>query len=199
MSLIVSRHDYPVDVDRDRVYEELTEMVIHESNGRARGLVPISWLSAVEVKDCKKDAEEFLKTYSRNTPGNFAVRYRKWDDQNPSKAFLVLKKHREKASQKLLRLQGEVYVSTLKSKSITCKKCGSQLNIKAMVECHSDNNPNRCPVCYNELRSERMLDAIQKAACEVKALDVLILKEERRMAEHHSEIRWLVEVWFPSS
>lgn len=122
---------------------------------------------------------------------------------------IVIYKHREdiitkkieKKEEKLKKLFEQLtgywddnLLSKKKSKTVSCPKCGSVLNIKYLTK--KNKATHNCPLCKEELLSKGVMDRIRKFNRDIRKLDDEIEeeKEKVRNSQTEYELRWLVKV-----
>lgn len=177
---------YPIKINKNKVQEEWNNRATYDGDGY--GLPsPIVWNENKHFKNydaARKWIEDNDRVY-----GQIAVTF---DSPVELKESTKLKELREKHKE-ANRLYNEAnnklcYTpETVKSKLLTCKKCGSKLAVGYLTS-------NRCPVCKEDLRSPSMLKQIGSKKVKMTALAEQIRKEEAILeAKAKKETKWLVK------
>lgn len=186
-------HNFPENVDKDSVYENLNTIVMRDTWREGGSLSNIRWYDTPPL-DSIEDAKDFIAANDRNWYDNLAVRYHDFDETHPSKTYLTLLDRRQKAVARHTKLSHAIYAESLQSAYISCKHCGSKLNRMYLLNPWSETRPNCCPVCHEDLRPETTLANIQKTKNAIAAIDAKILVEKRRLAKRFGKIMWLVKI-----
>lgn len=191
MSHNIQHYDYPENVDRKKVFADLNNYVRHEAWQEGGHLNEIRWLDAKPLLN-RDDAENFIDKHDRGWYDCLAVRYLEIDRHNPTRAYTELLDRRRKAYGRFTTLNGEVYISTISSAYVGCKRCGSKMNRVAMLK--GKTEANRCPVCGADLRPASKLERIENARKAIGEIDQKLAEEELRMAKRNGTVRWLVKI-----
>lgn len=144
------------------------------------------------VFETRSDAERYLKQFHGHLK-DVAVIYKHWEDNVTEE----IEKKEEKLRKLFEQLTGywdDNLLSKKKSKTVSCPKCGSVLNIKYLTE--KNKAAHICPLCDEELLSKRVMDRIRKFNRDIRKLDDEIEeeKEKVRNSQTEYELRWLVKV-----
>lgn len=190
MSHNIHHFDYPADVSKDEVFQQLNNFVRCEDWGEGGHLHPIRWLSEPPL-DSRYDAEQYIEKNDKGWYDCLAVRYREPKPGMQSKAYLDLQQRFRKADMRYREMNQEVYATTITSAFIGCKNCGSKLSRKHLLSC---NRGNYCPVCNADLRPASTLEKIRKAHASMLEIGKKMDMEKCRMARRNGEVRWLVKI-----
>lgn len=119
--------------------------------------------------------------------------YKHWEDS----ATEEIEKKEEKLKKLFEQLTGywdDNLLSKRKSKTVSCPKCGSVLNIKYLTK--NDKATHNCPLCNEELLSKRVMDRVRKFNRDIRKLDDEIEEEKEKVRNSQTkyELRWLVKV-----
>lgn len=85
----IQHYDYPENVDRKKVFADLSNYVRHEAWQEGGHLNEIRWLDAKPLPS-RDDAEEFLNKHDKGWYDCLAVRYLEADRHNPTRAYIAL-------------------------------------------------------------------------------------------------------------
>lgn len=195
MSHNINYFDYPENVDKNKVINELETYVSHEAWQEGGHLGHIRWIPG-PVCESRDDAVKYIEAHDKGWYDCLAVRYLEPDFQKKSKAYIELQQRYKKAYDRYSTLNEEEYASTVKSAFIGCKTCGSKLSRKHILERRHGAYSNFCPVCGADLRSPTMQDRIKKAREAMCEIQKKLEQEERHMAKRNGDIRWLVKIEF---
>lgn len=189
----ICHYDFPENVDKDSVYENLNTIVMRDTWREGGSLSNIRWYDTPPL-DSIEDAKNFIAANDRNWYDNLAVRYHDFDETHTSKTYLTLLDRRQKAVARHTKLSQAIYAESLQSAYISCKHCGSKLNRMYLLNPRNGTQQNCCPVCHEDLRPETTLTNIQKAKDAIAAIDAKILDEKRKLTKRFGEVRWLVKI-----
>lgn len=150
------------------------------------------------VFDTYEEARNYIDTIDNGDYDQIAVKFKEAEKFVSSSALLKLKERSESANKEYLDLDDRQYYSpdTVKSKFITCKKCGSKLAVSYLKRVIG-RSANQCPVCWNDLRPQSVLERIAKLkekgetlskACREREL------EERKKTNRNAPEQWLVKI-----
>lgn len=142
-------------------------------------VVYADWDEAVEK------AEELRKL--RENYNDFAIPFYSLIKKEPTKAILDLDRRIEERREKRKEYEEKTAVYNLKANFIGCKDCGSKINREYL------KRGNRCPVCGKDLRSDYILEKIEKDS--EKILELYKKRQElEKKNSKRGEINWLVKV-----
>ena len=142
----------------------------------------ICWNDKVVPFNSKQDAADYLQSESgKHDYLQMAVLYK---EVKPTAKLKELKDKLEEAAEELKKTSSPYYSSsTVKSKFIGCKHCGSKLAVSYI-------KGNTCPLCGEDLRPESELKRVARLKDKVKKL-----KENIKTIENRNfELYWLVKV-----
>ncbi len=185
--MIIDYRNYPASMPKDYIAGDLSEYVsAKEIDEGGYGLSrPIKWYS--EVMEDEQSAETFLEEHATDDMDPIAVRYFLPLKEGHSKKLDRLNERRDKAFKQYCDMAHNGYFEHRKEKFVTCKRCGSKLNIKEL------GNRNICPVCWNDIRPDSVKQKEKDLDALVQKLDEDIRAEKLRLSQHaEKEKRWLV-------
>lgn len=144
------------------------------------------------VFETRSDAKRYLKQFHGHLK-DVAVIYKHWEDSATEEIEKKEEKLR-KLFEQLTRYWDDNLLSKRKSKTVSCPKCGSVLNIKYLTK--NDKATHICPLCDEELMSRRVMDRIRKFNRDIRKLDDEIEEEKEKVRNSQTkyELRWLVKV-----
>ncbi|WP_394969896.1 hypothetical protein [Candidatus Allofournierella merdipullorum] len=192
MSHNIQYRDYPENVDKDKVFSELSIYVQNECWQEGGHLNPIRWVPA-PVCESIDAAQQYIETHDRGWYDCLAVRYREPIRGKESKAYLDLVKRRAKAADRYNKMYRELYAATVTAAFIGCKSCGSKLSREHLL---TRTRSNQCPLCGADLRPASTLEKIQKARDSMEEINKKMEQEACRMAKTNGTVRWLVKIEF---
>ena len=179
---------FPENVNKNRLYAELNNMVEHEDWQEGGHLDPIKWREDMPVFESYESAYSWLENH-RGFYDNKAVRFKEAEKTYTDKDDKVLADLYKKdmdAQKRIDELNAPHFVGA-KSAYIGCKKCGSKIANEYL-------RGNYCPVCGADLRPQTSLDLLAKAQEKRKE----ILKKIRERREYLEKkngkytVKWLV-------
>lgn len=194
MSHNIRYYTYGEEVDRKKVEADLSAFVAAEDwQEGCRGLPqPIRWLDV--VCNSQEEAEEYIEKHDRRNYDCLAVKFRKTPREfRKSKKYLELLERQEKAWNKYKEEDSKIRLQDQKSAYVTCRHCGSKLNRLILIQKFGPG-ANHCPVCKGDLRSETVLNTIEKARNRYVQLSAEIKEEEKKASSKNKEIKWLVKI-----
>lgn len=137
------------------------------------------WDEAVEK------ANELTKL--RGSYNDFAIPFYSLIKKEPTKAILDLDRRIEERREKRKEYEEKTAVYNLKANFIGCKHCQSKINREYL------KRSNYCPVCRKDLRSDYILEKIEKDS--EKILELYRKRHElEKKNSKRGEINWLVKV-----
>lgn len=176
--------------DKEEIFFEAEDWGDYESNTRKyHGNLSFKTDTVFETRS---DAERYLKQFHGHLK-DVAVIYKHREDSATKKIEKKEEKLR-KLFEQLTRYWDDNLLSKRKSKTVSCPKCGSVLNIKYLTK--KNKATHNCPLCKEELLSKRVMDRIRKFNRDIRKLDDEIEeeKEKVRNSQTEYELRWLVKV-----
>lgn len=185
--------EYPENVDKTKVVNELEIYVSHEAWQEGGHLGQIRWLPG-PLCESRDDAEKYIEAHDKGWYDCLAVRYREADYSKPTKTYTALLARQKKAEIRYNKLFERSYPETVTSTYIGCKECGSRLNRSYLINRHTLISPNFCPVCGSDLRPASTLKSIKNAKKAMTVINKKLQDEICRMAKHSGEIMWLVKI-----
>ena len=145
--------------DKNMIFTEVSEWGSYESDSRDyHGNLTFKTDKIFETKD---DAESYLEKF-RGDYKDVAVIYKDWDKEKAktSPKIKKMKEKRKKLEEDLKEYKKKNWLSNRKSKTVTCPKCKSVINIEYMTR--SVESKHHCPICGEELLSKTVTDRIKK-------------------------------------
>lgn len=140
------------------------------------------------VCDTYNEAIAFIENHDRNDYDNIAVKYRETDGLT-SKKLETLKEQKEKIRKQYHELNSVIYTDTVKSKLVTCKRCGSKISTEHW-------HKNTCPVCREDFRSETTLNRLENLKQKYHLLEEKIEQELASISKKNksAKVKWLVKI-----
>lgn len=132
-------------------------------------------------------AEEFIKANDKGWYDCLAVKYKEVPRGKTTKKLEELQERLKIAHNEYTQLNNYVAAKDFKSEFIGCKNCGSKINREYIKS-------NACPVCRADMRSETTQKRLEAMRAKVNKLRNDIKDEERKLAEKHGQICWLVKI-----
>ena len=175
---------FSFEVDKYSKEQIATEIQDHVHRERSSLDSAIRWFDP--ICDDEKAAKEYLEAHDKGWYDNLAVRYRTIALGITSAKRDSLAEQRRELSNKIRELESRVYAKEFKAQLTTCKHCGSKLNKDYLKS-------NFCPLCHADMRSQTILDNLQKLKDKRDALDQKIRDEESKLAKKHGIVCWLVK------
>lgn len=141
----------------------------------------------IRIFNSQEEADEYISEhYDNGDYHDHAIQFRDLNDIKPTKKM-------ESIKQKIVDNQSakEAYIRKNKiqdrtSKTITCPKCGSRLNLKYV-------HTQYCPLCNEDLRSATVQTRIKKFDLDDKTLRKRY-KEEIIKLQEKAPIKWRVKL-----
>lgn len=177
---------YSVNISKATITNEINAHVEQETWGEGgHGLnQPIRFID--KVMSDYDSAKQFLKDNDRGWYDQLAVKFKDIPRDKTTKKLEELKQKRKELWKVFSENSNKVNATEFKAEFIGCKHCNSKIN-KVYIK------SNYCPVCNADMRSETTLKKIQATKIKLNNLDADIKEEERKLAEKHGDIKWLVK------
>ena len=184
---------YPENVNRRGVKRDWDIVVQHENYQEGSSGLPsdIRWIEDI-ILNSEEEAEEYIDTHDKGWYDQLAVRFKEVKIKK-SKKQTELENKISELTKEFNKKNSIPYATTVKSEYIGCKSCGSKLASKYI------QNTNKCPLCYNDLRSPTTLSSLEKLKERISESKKLLKEEEKRLAkqqEKNAVIKCLVKVEF---
>lgn len=142
------------------------------------------------VYACRQDAEDAITRMDKGFYDDHAVLFYDVDSLKPTAAMNAIKRRQDETEKKREALIADSLTWTgRKSKYVTCEDCGSRLNVerlRAMRTCV-------CPLCWNDLRSETVLNRTKAYDEKIKELRGKYAKEMKKL-KSKAAVKWLVKM-----
>lgn len=132
-------------------------------------------------------AVEFLEQNDRGWYDQLAVKYKEMPRGKSTKKLDELKEKLKVAYSDYEKANTHVVAKDFKSEFIGCKNCGSKINREYI-------RSNNCPVCHADMRSDTTQKRLESMRAKVNKLRNDIKEEEKKLAEKHGQICWLVKI-----
>ena len=177
---------YLITISQKTITKEIDEHVKHETwQEGGHGLdKPIRFID--KVMSDYDSAKQFLKDNDMGWYDQLAVKYKSLPRNKTSKRLEELRQKRKELWKVFAENSNKVNATEFKAEFIGCKHCNSKIN-KVYIK------SNYCPICNADMRSETTLKKIQATKIKLNNLDADIKEEERKLAEKHGDIKWLVK------
>ena len=133
-----------------------------------------------------QSAMAFLEQNDRGWYDSLAVKYKELPSGKSTKKLDDLKEKLRIAYTEYELENRKVVASDFKSDFIGCKNCGSKIRREYL-------NSNFCPVCHADMRSDTIKKKLASMNAKVNKLRNDIKEEEKKLAEKHGQICWLVK------
>jgi hypothetical protein len=175
--------------DKNTIYGEVSEWGEYESD--ARDYHGNLKFKTDTVFDNREKAKEYLERYEGKYE-DVAVIYKEFEDKETVK----IKRLKEKVKT-LAKQRGEYKQKNLlgnrKSKTITCPKCKSVLNISYLTSYNEERH--NCPLCAEELLSNTVVERKRKFLEDMSKINKEIKKEieKENKKQENFKLRWLVK------
>ena len=131
-------------------------------------------------------AMTFLEQNDKGWYDCLAVKYKEMPRGKSTKKLEELKEKLKVAYNDYETLNNHVAAKDFKSEFVGCKNCGSKINREYI-------RSNNCPVCRADMRSDTTQKRLEAMRAKVNRLRNDIKDEEKRLAEKHGQICWLVK------
>jgi hypothetical protein len=189
--------------DDDFTKEEILEKCIAfskmtEESHKGRSVVREIHFFDDDFYPCYEDAAKAISDIDKDTPyACFAVKYREGESEYP-KRILAIENRKDRALEKYSALREKSYFENCKHQFITCKVCGSKLNVKELLKEKFPRSSNHCPLCDTDLRPESVTEREQKLKTQWEMLEEQErqAKEEFKRHDKKGRIKWLVKIEF---
>lgn len=179
------------ELDRSRIQSDLDAYAAAKDYMEgASGLAHrIEWLDSVPPFNTMREAENYIEKHygNRDKCACVAVKYyeAEREDLKTDKAYIELTAKIKEAREKYSSYSKEKYIRTLKSKTITCRKCGCGIPTAHW-------NSDYCPVCLSDIRPDSLKAREEKLK---ESINRLYERREARLAEiakKGKKVSWLV-------
>ena len=142
------------------------------------------------ICDNSNAALDFIKQKDQDFYGGYAVRYYDFSQVKESKKVEELRKKIKDVAEKQREFAAAHSVKNQKAAFVGCSCCGSRLNRERL-------NNNRCPVCFEDLRSASVLEKIDGYSKRIEGYRSQI-EQERMKDKKKAKIMWLVKFEYHS-
>lgn len=180
--------------------DEATQDMIYNGTDGPTSFDP-DWIKVEPNKIFKsvEDARSYLE--AQNSYDGRAVKFHDLSELKPLKSETTLEDKIKKLTEdknKYVRSHRAVRAD-LKSKFVTCKSCGSRINVAAFLEItegrpmgrYNDNGGrDNCPVCGVNMRPQSVLDRIQSYNDRIDALSAK-LSNSRKSRADKAPVKWI--------
>lgn len=130
---------------------------------------------------------DFIEKNDRGWYDCLAVKFKDTPKDKSTKRLDELKEKLRVAYNEFQEANNKVAAKDFKSEFVGCKNCGSKINREYI-------RSNSCPVCHADMRSETTQKRLAAMNAKVVKLRNDIKDEERKLAEKHGQICWLVKI-----
>lgn len=171
-------------LDKSSVQAKLSDYVSHQTwQEGGHGIDRIRWINA--ICDDEQAAYEKIERLDNHDYDQLAVMYRAATKPN-TKTFASLSARRDAIDKKLRNTENRVHYKGIKSKFVSCKKCGSKIATEYLYS-------NYCLVCHEDLRPKSLLDSINAMHERRKKIDKKF-REAMIKASEKAPLYWLVKI-----
>lgn len=179
------------ELNRSRIQADLDAYVAAEDYMEGASGLPyrIEWLDSVPPFNTVREAENYIEKHYGNKDkyACVAVKYYEvqLEDLITDKVYMELTAKIKEAHEKYRSSSKEKYIRTLKSKTITCRKCGCGIPTAHW-------NSDSCPVCHSDIRPDSVKSREEKLKESITRLNE---RQEARLAEIAKKVKkvsWLV-------
>lgn len=178
-------------LNRREIQAELDDYVSHADFLEGASGLPsrIKWIDAGAPFSTADEAEDYIEERygNRDKYACVAVKYYEvqLEDLKTDKAYMELTAKIKEAREKHDSYSKEKYIRTLKSKTITCRKCGCGIPTAHW-------NSDFCPVCLSDIRPDSLKAREEKLK---ESINRLYERREARLAEiakKGKKVSWLI-------
>lgn len=190
MSHEIRYFTYKETVDKKSVQRECDHYAAMEDwqEGCSGLFRPIRWLDFSICEDYDA-AMRTIQNLDRHDYDQLAVKYYEYEQNESGKKKIQALKDACNEAYKAFRAKDEVlYVNTVKSAFVGCKKCGSKLARDSL-------RSNFCPVCRADLRSDTTKTAIASAKKKWENAQKKI-EDAEKANRGKKKVMWLVKIEF---
>lgn len=188
MGHTIQHYDYPVNVDKKKVEQELANYVAKRCFQEGGHLSKIRWIDsepcANEDEACKK-----IEHLDKGWYDCIAVKY--YDAYNipETEKIKALRAANTQAYCKYNELASVFHFANAKAEYIGCKNCGSKIARKYLRR-------NFCPVCNADLRSTTTLNRIVALKEKADKSSDALKAELTKQAMKAKNVRWKIKIEF---
>ena len=175
--------------DKNTIYGEVSEWGEYESDSRNyHGNLKFK---TDTIFDSWNKAMEFLGKYEGKYE-DVAVVFKDFENRGTAKIERLKEKIKTLSEQKKNYEQKNL-LGNRKSKTVSCPKCKSVLNIKYLTGCNE--KAHYCPLCATELLSKTVTERIEKFARDINKINEEIRNETEKenRKQKNFKLKWLVK------
>lgn len=146
-----------------------------------------------KIFDSRRKAEEYLNSLESYDDRAVLFKNYNFNECVDNKKTVELFSKISKIAQKKHEYFEKNKLGNRKSKTITCPKCGSVLNIHYLTR--NNDEKHNCPVCWHELFSKTVVERLSKLEKEYWKLKKELDDEREKIAcEGKGEVKWLIKI-----
>lgn len=160
-----------------------------KSHGDRYGTERIVILSTMPF-DNEEQAETYIREMDRGFYGGYAVKFYDYSQTQDTKKTKQLKIKLADIMHKKSEYIATHHVKDFKASYIGCSKCGSKINKQFL-------RSDKCPVCYQDLRAESILERIANFDTRIIECQEKIQQEIQKQKDK-AEKKWLVKFEYHS-
>lgn len=183
----VCYRDFPESTSRKEITDTICGIVARSGDGYGTDKI---MFFVDPICDNENAAEEYIKKIDRDFYGGYAVRYYDFSGVKDSQKVKELEDKIVEIFAKKRAFADAHSVKNQKAAFVGCACCGSKLNRERL-------NNNRCPVCFDDLRSESTLNKLASYDSRIDECNRKI-DQERLKNKKKAPIKWLVKFEYHS-
>lgn len=188
MSWAGGMYDYPVTMDKEEIMSCVNDDLYQARGSMEPVFQPFVWKESICL-DSYEEAEAWLQD-----PANMQ---RYWREKNVAIQFIsrtrATTKKEEELEKRVVEITNKMndyirdnHISNRKSAYVGCPTCGSKLSLAHMSGDH-------CPLCRTDLRSQTVLDTIERYKERIRAAKKAVSDEKKRPKKGDKvEKMWLI-------
>ena len=178
---------YPEKTSINKIESEVVNYV--HSHGDRYGTERIEILSTMPF-DNMEQADTYIREMDSNFYGGYAVKFYDYSNAKDTKKTEELKSKLANIMHKKSEYIANHHVRNFKASYVGCSKCGSKINKQYL-------NVDKCPVCYQDLRAESVLECIKNYDKRIIEYQEKIQQEIQKQKDK-AKINWLIKFEYHS-
>lgn len=188
MGHTIQHYDYPVNVDKKKVEQELANYVAKRCFQEGGHLSKIRW---IDSEPCANEDEARIKIEHLDKGWYDCIAVKYYDAYNipETEKIKALRAANTQAYCKYNELASAFHFTNAKAEYIGCKNCGSKIARKYLQR-------NFCPVCNADLHPTTTLNRIATLKAKADKSSDTLKAELTKQAMKAKNVRWLVKIEF---